>query len=76
MKTDKLITDASGLPEQESMRQKIEAVRQLLEGAGHTITAEGVKMWVHRKSIPAAWLVRVTQAALGAGRRLDPAEYL
>jgi aspartokinase len=76
MKINKLIADASGLSEQESMRQKIEAVRQMLVAAGEEITADGIKMWVHRSSIPAAWFVKVIQAALAAGRRLEPAEYL
>jgi hypothetical protein len=76
MKIDKLIADASGLSEQESMRQKIEVVRSLLVDAGHGVTVNGVKGWVIRSSMPAKWLVRVTQAAQSAGRELEPADYL
>jgi hypothetical protein len=63
MQLDKLLSDATLLPEGTSRRQQQLRLTELLQQRHgvDAITYKGVAKWFERGSIPATWLMRIAQ---------------
>lgn len=76
MKLEKLLTDATGLNEGSSARQRYHALQQMLAEDGHSISAKGVGKWFERGSLTSTWLVNILKSAQKRGRHMDLKNYI
>jgi hypothetical protein len=67
--TAAIVTHFSGLPEDASRSQKIEALAARLDLAGQPVSIKGIEKWFERGDIPASRLLQIFDLPLIKGRK-------
>lgn len=73
----RLLDDATGLPQAESLKNKHVALARILSeyDPARPVSWRTVEKWFARSSMPGGWLVRIAAALKATGRPIDVASY-